>query len=344
MKYLKVLGVAFVFISQIFQTAYSYESNTTLIRKKISHPSIDVHIELNRNNKAYNLPKVREITLRDSGRNHSLMFIRNTDFHYLGNVGFYASELSLSLKPNNPALPVVFDDPTSFALYLHQGTILLTPVALEALFNDHVFNFPAATVKNLKVSTTSGVLTLSGDMFRGEWIPFSMKGRITLKQGHLLYFNPTTVVVNGVDTTKVLAAANVKLAELLTIKAPGAELVGSSIILDAQNLFPPPKLFMKISSVNLEDKGLVIHFNDGYHPAFPTPLVPNSSYMIVRGGDVKFMRSIALDASLQIDNADPDKDLNFCLYRYREQLTQGSLTFTKTGAIHVFFPKVNCTY
>lgn len=343
MKYFSAFFVSFIVF--FFQSAYSYETNTTLVRKKLSDPSINYQAELNEgSNKTYHLPKERKITLRDSGRTSSLMFIKDTNFRYLGNVGFYTPQLSLSLKANNPTMPVVFDDPTSFSLHVHQGEIILSSAALDALFNEHVFNFSGATIRNVKTSTQPGFLTLKGEMFRGRWIPFTMKGKITLKDGHLLYYTPSTVNVNGLDTTQVLAAANVKLNELLTIKAPGTELVGSTIILDANKLFPPPQLFMKITSVNIQNNGLVLKFNDGYSAKFPKSMNSSTSFMMVRGGDVKFLRTMPLNAFVQIDSIEPGKKLDFCLYRYRDQLARGYLSLSKCGEINAHFPTPNCSY
>lgn len=343
MKYFSAFFVSFIVFC--CQSAYSYETNTNLIRQKLVDPSINYQAVLNAgSNRTYHLPKERKITLRDSGRTSSLMFIKNTNFRYLGDVGFYTPQLSLSLKANNPTMPVVFDDPTSFSLHIHQGEIILSSKALNALFNTHVFNFSGATIRNVKTTTQPGVLTLQGEMFRGKWIPFTMKGKVTLKDGHLLYYTPSTVNVNGVDTTQVLAAANVKLNELLTIKAPGTELVGSTIILDANKLFPPPQLFMKITSVDIQSNGLVLKFNDGYAPKFPKSINSNTSFMAVRGGDVKFLRTMPLNASVQIDNIETGKTLDFCLYRYRDQLARGYLTLSKYGEISAHFPTPNCSY
>lgn len=346
MSHLKKFGGCFLLLAlSFFQTAYCYDINTPIVQKKLK----DVNIDFRRSygggsNGLYHLPEVRPMTLRDSGRNQTLMFIENTNFHYIGNVGFFTPHLVVTLKPNNPTMPVVFDDPTSFTIQIHKGSVILSHLELDDLFNKYVFNVPNTTLKDLKINTSPGVLTLSGNMFRDKWIPFVMKGNIVVKDGHYLYFNPTSVQVNGVDATHVLSAANVKLAELLKFKGIGATLDGSTIILDAQKLFPPPNLEMKIKNAKLDSKGLVLEFDDGHaiKPSIPFP--PSRSHIVLRGGDVKFTRVLPINVALQIDNIELGKELDFCLYRYRDQIAQGHLTLNCKGEIHVFFPTTSCAY
>lgn len=93
---------------------------------------------------------------------------------------------------------------------------------------------------------------------RGKWVPFLMRGPISLEKGHMLIYSPNHVEVDNNDATPILAAANVLLQELLTVKAPGAELIGSTVYLDALKLFPPPKLSFSIRDAKLEERGLVL--------------------------------------------------------------------------------------
>jgi hypothetical protein len=278
-------------------------------------------------------PIARTAQLRDSGHTESLMFVSNTNFRFVGDIGFYVPRLTLSLHPNDPASPVVFDDPTSFYLKPHDGEVVLTSRSLGALFNDHVFKFERAPLKNLKLATAPGQLTLSGQLYRNKWIPFVMKGPIKLEQGHMLLFTPNFVEVDGVEATKVLPAANVKLDELLKVEAVGVKLIGNTIQLDARQLFPPPKLDLTIKEARLEARGLVLSFADGLTLEAPQSRQNAKSYMIVKGGDVKFMRTMPVNVLLEMTSKTVGEELDFCLYRYREQVAGGWLKFATDGGI-----------
>ncbi|MDF6804918.1 hypothetical protein NLR00_23715, partial [Escherichia coli] len=61
-------------------------------------------------------------------------------------------------------------------------------------------------------------------------------------------------------------------------------------------------------------------------------------YILFRGGDIRFMRSMPMNARIDIVVADPAKPFVFNLYRYRDQLVAGSLRFSPDGGIRVLMP------
>lgn len=314
--------------------AAAYETNTPAVQAKFKQIEDIKRSAVDQSDfGGYKSPVVRPATLRDSGHKESLMFVTKTNFRFIGDIGFYVKQLSLSLIANDPKLPVVFDDPTSFYLKPHDGEVVLTPLALSALFNDHVFAFAGAPLRALKITTGPGVLGLSGQLYRSKWIPFAMKGPLVLEQGHMLYFTPTFVMVDGQEATKLLPAANVKLDELLKVEAVGVKLIGSTIHLDANKLFPLPKLELDIKQARLEEAGLVLTFGEGLKVNVPQTRQNAKSYMIVKGGDVKFMRTMPVNVLLEMTSTDLNKELDFCLYRYREQVAEGWLTLAPDGGI-----------
>lgn len=329
-------GLSLILLSTLLGagSALAYESQTPQVQQKFEQIERIKRTTVDQSSYGdYKSSESRPVHLRDSGHTESLMFVANTNFRFVGDIGFYVPHLTLSLHPNDPSAPVVFDDPTSFYLKPHDGEVVLTSRSLGALFNDHVFKFKGAPLKGLKLTTAPGRLTLSGQLFRSKWIPFVMKGPIKLEQGHLLLFTPNFVEVDGVEATKVLPAANVKLDELLKVEAVGVKLIGNTIRLDAGLLFPPPRLDLTIREARLEARGLVLTFADGLKLSAPQTRQNAKSYMIVKGGDVKFMRTMPVNVLLEMTSKAADEELDFCLYRYREQVAGGWLKFATDGGI-----------
>ncbi|ORU89568.1 MAG: hypothetical protein A6F71_01000 [Cycloclasticus sp. symbiont of Poecilosclerida sp. M] len=271
---------------------------------------------------------------RSSEADSSILYVKNTDFRVVENIGFYIPDLTVKIAANDSSMPVVFDDPTSFSMTPLNGSVVLDGAKLEDLLNKQVFAFKGATLKKLTVKTADKVMTLGGEMIRrGKWVPFSMKGNISLHDGHILKYVPWSVIVDGVDATKVLKAANVNLDELLTVKAPGANLIGSTVVLDTLKLFPPPVLHLNISSASMEKRGLVLNFNNAGGDSDPATITDSNSYILIKGGDVKFMKAMPTDARVQVMSESTDADLIFDLYKYRDQLSAGHLKFKEDGAI-----------
>ena len=313
----------------------TFGTPSDVLEKKLAHTNqLYSQAAARSNYGGYTSKRARKKTARDSGHNEALLFIKNTNFRFFKNIGFFVPEMVVSLKANDPKQPVVFDDPQSFSINPMRGKALLSGAVLTELMNDHVFNFDGAPLRNITVTTKPGRLVFVGEMDRrGKWVPFVMKGPVLLEKGHVLVFAPDYVVVDGQDAAPVLAAANVTLDELLTVKAPGAELIGSKVYLDALKLFPPPALNFTLSKASLSDDGLHLGFTHPKSPSYPQPMVKRDSYMLVRGGDVKFLRAMSVQSLVQIMNKEPGSALDFSLYDYRDQLTGGYLKFRDNGAV-----------
>lgn len=271
---------------------------------------------------------------RSSEKDGSTLYIKNTNFRVVDNIGFYIPDLVVRATPNDSSQPLIFDDPTSFSLTPLKGSVVLDSGKLEALLNKQVFAFKGATLRNIKVKTATKVLTLSGQMIRkGLWVPFVLRGDIKLSEGHILKYTPWQVITDGEDATKVLKAANVNIDELLTVDAVGATLVDSTVVLDTLKLFPPPVLNLNIATATMEDRGLVLTFANSGAETDSATLTDSSSYILIKGGDVKFMKAVPTDAKVQVMSASTGADLDFCLYDYRDQLSAGYLKLKEDGAI-----------
>lgn len=271
---------------------------------------------------------------RSSEVDGSTLYVKNTNFRVVDNIGFYIPELVVNATPNVSGEPVVFDDPTSFSLTPIKGSVILDSAKLEALLNKQVFAFKGATLRKIKVNTATDILTLTGEMIRkGVWVPFKLMGNIKLEDGHILKYTPWSVVTDGEDATKVLKVANVHIDELLTVDTPGAKLVGSTVVLDTQKLFPPPMLNLNISSASMQNEGLVLNFDNTGAGTDSATLTDSNSYILIKGGDVKFMKAVPNDARVQVMSTSESEELDFCLYDYRDQLSAGHLKLKEDGAI-----------
>jgi len=309
-----ITGVLFLSHSVL---ALAYETETDIVEAKLDA------------SKAYKVSNYR-----DSGTFGSVLYVKNTNFRVVDNIGFYIPNLIVKATPNQAGSPLVFDDPASFSLTPLKGTAVLDSAKLEALLNKKVFAFKGATLRNIKVKTAQNVLTLSGQLIRkGLWVPFVLKGDIKLSEGHILKYTPWSVVVDNEDATKVLKVANVAIDELLTVRAPGANLIGSTVILDTLKLFPPPVLHLNIASAAMEDRGLVLTFDNEVAQATAEVITASNSYILIKGGDVKFMKAVPTDAMVQVMSDSANTELDFCLYDYRDQLAAGYLKLKEDGAV-----------
>jgi hypothetical protein len=146
------------------------------------------------------------------------------------------------------------------------------------------------------------------------------------------------VSVAGVDADRIMQAAHVSMADLLTIDTPIARLKGDDIVMLAARLMPPPELSMTIVGVNVETDGVTLVLDDGTLKSIDWPARMPARGMLLVGGDVKFMRSMPMNLDLALHPVDAHAPFVFDLYRYRDQLSAGYMTFQADGALDVFVP------
>ena len=288
--------------------------------------------------------EVRPTTLRDSGQPDAISYLRHVDFRFDVGVGFLVDQLALRMVPRLSGDPVWLDDVSSYTLQPVSGTVRVTADSMAALFNTVVFargpgNDPP--LRRFSFTLDDGTLDMRAEMRRrGAWVPIELRGPLVLRDPQTIVFRPNVVKVQGQDAGALMGAAHIELADLLPVSTPAVQLTGSEIVMQVPKLFPPPALDLKVSAIRVTRDGLVMQIGDG-NPQMP-PLANAADaqrpYILFRGGDIRFLRSMPMNARIDIVVADPAKPFVFNLYRYRDQLVAGSLRFSTDGSIRVLMP------
>lgn len=138
---------------------------------------------------------------------------------------------------------------------MHEGTVTLDDAKLTALFNTYIFGYRNAPLRKLAVSAGDGVIHLQGEMQRDGWVPFSLTGTLAIRDGSQLVFHPTGVRVSGINAQPVMRAANVKMADLLKVQTPIAQLAGDDLVMSVDKLMPPPRLKLTITALRVTPAG-----------------------------------------------------------------------------------------
>lgn len=272
----------------------------------------------------YELATWSSAPLRASGIKETLLILHNADLHFDRGIGFHVIDLTASAYPKDQGQPLLFDDPTAFYIIAHQGQVVVSGDELGALMNEYTFNFDGATLRHIRITTRPGVLHFAGQFYRDGWVDFAMSGGLVLKNDHIIELQADTISVEGMPAADLLKAAHVQLTDLLDINANGVTLTGNTIRLDVLQLFPPPELRLSIRQADVTADGIVLTIDDGIHIPVIEPLVPRDSYILVKGGDVKVMRTVVRASNLQLASMRPGEIIDLSLYNYRKQILAGT--------------------
>lgn len=338
---ISVLSV-FTIIASLFLTGCSVGHGSSMysqiVTKKLAEAKhLDRLAKMQTRFGDYESTLVRETTDRDSGREETLLFLKNINFRIFGNIGYRTERMVVSARPRNPSEPVIFDNPQSFDMTVLDGKVIVPSDSLTELLNQHVFNFKDSPIRNLAVETNPDELVMKGEMNRrGKWVDFTLRGTMTVVDANTLAYNPKSISLEGQSANFMLSAANIHLDEIMQLRAPGVNLVKSTLFLNPGLLFPPPKLNLTVKSVTVKAEGLEIEGTSETLPAPPELLVRSDSYIVMRGGDAKFLNVMPINIQMQIMSDSPDKPLDFSLYEYRRQLEAGYMKFQPNGGLLVY--------
>jgi len=272
----------------------------------------------------YELARWSSPAPRASGVKETLLVLHNADLHFARNIGFHVTGLTASAYPKTDDQPLMLDDPTSFYIAAHQGQVVVSGEELSALLNEYTFNFKGAPLRQIRIDTRGGKLHFAGQYYRDGWVDFSMAGEISLENDHVLKFVADEVQVAGRPAAELLEAAHVKLGDILSISANGVVLSGNTIRLKVLEMFPPPELRLSVQKASITDRGVVLEVDDGVEAPKIKSIIDSDSYIVIKGGDVKIMRTVVRGANLELHSQPPGEIVDLSLYRYREQVVAGA--------------------
>jgi len=283
-------------------------------------------------------PSTTAVTFVSRARADSSDSVTRVSMH---NVNFYIiPQAALRIRTMRGTMrslkggPVVFDDKNSFVIGLDYAEIGLNGNDITELMNRHIFAYPGAPLKHLKVRTAGSRVVQSGVMHKILDIPFEITADISVTPEGLIRLHPVKTKILGVNGNDLMRAFHLSLEKILDLsKAKGVTVKGNDILLDPVKILPPPAIEGHATAVRTDGDELVQTFGA---PAAAPPLVPPDTaagpYMFYKGGTLHFGKLLMLDAQMQIVDARPSAWFDFSLDRYKEQLVAGySRTLSDLG-------------
>ena len=220
--------------------------------------------------------------------------------------------------------PVVFDDKNAFVIHLDYAEIGLNGTDITELMNRHIFAYPGAPLKRLKVHTQGNRIVQSGIMHKILDIPFEITADASMTPEGLIRLHPVKTRILGVNGNDLMRAFRLSLEKILDLsKAKGVSVKGNDIFLDPVKILPPPAIEGRATAIRIDGDQLVQTFGtpDAVPPLVPPDTAP--AFMYYKGGTLHFGKLLMLDAQMQIVDLRPSAWFDFSLDRYKEQLVAG---------------------
>jgi hypothetical protein len=266
---------------------------------------------------------------------------RNVDFDIGRGISLDITRLRGELRSKQQGSPIAFDDKTSFVIHIASAEVGLTMQSLDSLMNGYVFAYSGAPLKNLKFSTDSGKLVQEGTLHKVVNIPFRITAVMSMTPEGRIRIHPVKITIFSVNGRGLMKALGITLQSLLDLShAHGVGVQGNDLLLDPEQLLPPPAIAGRVTAVRVDSNEVVQVFGDSSETA-SRPLHPPESarnYMYFRGGTLHFGKLFMVDADMEIIDLDPANVFQFSIDQYNTQLVAGYSKNTASDGLVVFMP------
>jgi hypothetical protein len=259
----------------------------------------------------------------------------NVTFHFSETVAVEIKSLNGVLVPVGKNEFPVFDDKNSFNIRITTAEIAIDSSNLANLFNSYVFAGPHSPLTDLSVSVEKGRLKVKGKLHDKGDIPFETEGTLSPTPDGKLRLHSEKIKALHVPVKGLIDLFGIDLGGLIKEgKVPGLQADGDDLILDLEQILPPPHIEGKVASVRIEGDDIIQMFGDA--DAKPVKNIHSGNYMAYRTNRIQFGKLLMTDSDLILIDMDPGDPLDFFLDHYKEQLSAGYTKITPDSGLRVF--------
>jgi len=266
--------------------------------------------------------------------------MRNVTFRFSETVAVEIKSLNGVLVPIGKNEFPLFDDKNSFNLRISTAEIAIDSSNLANVLNSYVFARPHSPLTELSVIVEKGHLKVKGKLHDKGDIPFSTEGILIPTADGKLRLHSEKIKAMHVPVKGLMDIFGIDLGGLIKEgKVPGVRSQEDDLILDLEEILPPPHIEGKVVSVRIEGDNIIQIF--GGSDAKPVKNIRAGNYMAYRNNRLRFGKLLMHDADLVLIDMDPNDPLDFFLDHYKEQLSAGYAKLTPDSGLRVFIKDFN---
>jgi hypothetical protein len=266
--------------------------------------------------------------------------MRNVTYHFSDTVVVEIKSLNGELVPLGKNEFPVFDDKDSFNLRINTAEIAIDSSNLANVLNSYVFARPHSPLTALSILVEKGRLKVKGKLHDKGDIPFETEGILTPTADGKLRLHSEKIKAMHVPVKGLMGLFGIDLGGLIKEgKVPGVRAEEDDLILDLEQILPPPHIEGKVVSVRMEGEKIIQIF--GGSDVKPVKNIRAGNYMAYKNNRLRFGKLVMNDADLILIDMDPIDPLDFYLEHYKEQLSAGYTKTTLDSGLRVFIKDFN---
>ncbi len=261
--------------------------------------------------------------------------MHNVKYRLNDNVAVQINSLNGALVPTSGNEFPVLDDKNSFRIHIDTAEIAIGPADLANLLNSHVFARPNSPLSGISVAIINGRLQVKGKLRDKGDIPFESEGVMTPTPDGRIRLHSEKIKALHVPVKGLMDAFGIGVDDMIKAgKVPGVQAEENDLILDLEQMLPPPHIDGKVTSVRVQRNSIIQTF--GGTGTAPAPKLQNANYMAFRGNRLRCGKLTMDDADIVLYDLNPDDPMDFDLDHYRDQLAAGYTKITTSFQLRVF--------
>jgi hypothetical protein len=281
------------------------------------------------------LPKRASAQSGEGSDTHVQIAMKNVMYHYTGTIVVHVVRLQGELLPTKPGAIVVFDDKNSFGLALASAEIAISCNALARVLNENVLSASDAPIKNLSIESRNNQLIIKGKLHQKGEVSFETTGALTAEGDGRIRLHTEHLKAAHLPVKGLLDLLGIDIARMInTKKIQGISTDKDDLILNPEQILPPPHIRGRVSAVRIQGNDIVQIFGTAQAENFAAK--QSGNYLAFRHGEMRFGKLTMHDSDLIMIDMDPSDPFDFYLDHYQDQLVAGYSKSTPVYGLRVY--------
>jgi hypothetical protein len=265
--------------------------------------------------------------------------MHNVLYHFTDDIAVHIEDLRGALVPTrNNSIPV-FDDKDSFVLRITDAEIAISATAMSNVLNSYILVRPDSPLKNISIRVEKSELKIKGKLHSKGNIPFEMDASASVTPEGNIRLSAKSIKALHLPVKGLMDLLGTSLASLIKAgKLTGMKAEKDDLILDPQQILPPPHIEGRVTGIRLDGNDIVQSFG---HPEKLKTHRGRQNYMRYEGNRLRFGKLTMSDTDLTLLDMSPNDPFDFYLEHYKDQLVAGYSKTTPSFGLRVYMRDFN---
>ena len=266
--------------------------------------------------------------------------MRNVMYHFTDTAAVHIKSLNGQILPRGTNDIPVLDDKKSFTIRVDAADIAISASDLTDILSSYVFAPPHNQLTGISAAIGNGRLRVKGKLHDKGDISFESENTPSLTSDGKILLHSEKIKALRVPIKGLMDLLGIQINDLIKNgKVAGLEALQDDLIIDVEQLLPPPQIEGKITALRIEENVIALTFGGADNK--PMKFTRRGNYISYQGGRVRFDKITVTDTDIILIDLDPNDPFDFSLDHYIEQAAAGYTKITPKFGLRAYVKDFN---